>query len=283
MQHLDLEQLARLVDEPAEPAEAEHLRGCLVCRRELAEMRAQTEALGELGELGEMEPPAGAWAALEAALLEEKLIRQPAPAKARAVAFSRVHLRIAASLALFLAGGAAGAMLWRTPAGQSVATMQPAAATAPRAASRPAAPMGTPDVTYVTGTGADAPAADGSGARLAMNGAAPRADTPSVVAPRRTAPRRATVEEADRAARELIQAQAAYMAALQRLAAIADPRSGNTPETRMAALDRLVQLTAEALDRVPGDPVINGYHLAAVAERDVLRREMEKDANTEWF
>ena len=48
MQHLDLEQLARLVDEPAEPAEAEHLRGCLVCRRELAEMRAQTEALGSL-------------------------------------------------------------------------------------------------------------------------------------------------------------------------------------------------------------------------------------------
>ena len=280
MQHLDLEQLARLVDEPAEPAEAEHLRGCLVCRRELAEMRAQTEALGDLGE---MEPPAGAWAALEAALLEEKLIRQPAPAKARPMGFSRVHLRIAASLALFLAGGAAGAMLWRTPASQSIATMEPAAAQAPRSGTtRPSALMGMPEVTYVTDTGTDAPAADANGARLAMNGAA-RPDTPRAVAPRRTAPRRATVEEADRAARELIQAQAAYMAALQRLAAIADPRSGNTPETRMAALDRLVQLTAEALDRVPGDPVINGYHLAAVAERDVLRREMEKDANTQWF
>ena len=280
MQHLDLEQLARLVDEPAEPAEAEHLRGCLVCRRELAEMRAQTEALGDLGE---MEPPAGAWAALEAALLEEKLIRQPAPAKARPMGFSRVHLRIAASLALFLAGGAAGAMLWRTPASQSIATMEPAAAQAPRSGTtRPSALMGMPEVTYVTDTGTDAPAADANGARLAMNGAA-RPDTPRAVAPRRTAPRRATVEEADRAARELIQAQAAYMAALQRLAAIADPRSGNTPETRMAALDRLVQLTAEALDRVPGDPVINGYHLAAVAERDALRREMDRDATTEWF
>jgi hypothetical protein len=281
MQHLDLEELARLVDEPAEPAEAEHLRGCLVCRRELAEMRAQTEALAELGE---MEPPAGAWAALEAALLEEKLIRQPAPARVRTLGFSRVHLRIAASLALFLAGGAAGALFWRTPQARTIATLDPAAAEAPRSGtSRPSGLMTAPEVTYVTDTGVDAPAAGGSGARLAMNGGAAVRDTPRAVTPRRPAPRRATAAEADRAARDLIQAQAAYMAALQRLAAIADPRSGNAPETRMAALDRLVQLTAEALDRVPGDPVINGYHLAAVAERDVLRREMEKDANTEWF
>lgn len=278
MQHLDLEQLARLVDEPAEPAEAEHLRGCLVCRRELAEMRAQTEALATLED---PEVPPQLWAALEAQLLEEKLIRTPA--KVRAMGISRAHLRIAASLALFLAGGAAGAMLWRTPQGASVATLNPAAAEAPRTTttSRPATLMSAPEVTYVT----DAPAqADGNGARLAMNGgttdppAAPRA-----VAPKRTPPQRATAAEADRAARELMQAQAAYLAALQRLAAIADPASGNTPETRLAALDRLVQLTAEALDRVPGDPVINGYHLAAVAERAAVRREMEKDASTEWF
>lgn len=277
MQHLDLEQLARLVDGPAEPAEAEHLRGCLVCRRELAEMRAQTEALASLED---PEVPPRMWAALEAQLLEEKLIR--APARVRPLGFSRAHLRIAASLALFLMGGAAGAMLWRTPQAGSIATLNPAAAEAPRATtSRPASLMTAPEVTYVT----EIPArADGNGARLAMNGgtAAP-ADTPRAVAPRRTTPRRATAVEADRAARELMQAQAAYMAALQRLAAIADPASGNPPETRLAALDRLVQLTAEALDRVPGDPVINGYHLAAVAERDAVRRELEKDASTEWF
>jgi hypothetical protein len=280
MQHLDLEQLARLVDEPAEPAEAEHLRGCLVCRRELAEMRAQTAALGELGE---MEPPADAWMALEARLLEEKLIREPA--RVRTIGFSRVHLRIAASLALFLMGGAAGALLWRSPDAQQIRSMDPAVAQAPRSTSRPATLMSAPEVTYVMDAPADAPiqapAADGNGARLAMNGAEPSA--PRVVAPRRTPPQRATAEEADRAARELVRAQATYMAALQRLVAIADPRSGNAPETRMAALDRLVQLTAEALERVPGDPVINGYHLAAVAERDALRREMEKDAQATWF
>ncbi|HEY0017218.1 MAG TPA: hypothetical protein VGC13_12990 [Longimicrobium sp.] len=275
MQHLDMEALARLVDEPAEPAEAEHLRGCLVCRRELAGMRAQTEALGELGT---MEPPAGAWAALEARLLDEKLIGQPA--RVRPLLIHRPHLRIAASLALFLLGGAAGALFWRTPGAQPVQSLQAVAAEAPRSTSRPVSLMSAPEVTYVTEPAA--PAADANGARLAVNGAAERS-APRVVAPRRTAPRRATAAEADRAARELMQAQAAYMGALQRLAAIADPASGNAPETRMAALDRLVQLTAEALDRVPGDPVINGYHLAAVAERDALRREMEKDANATWF
>jgi hypothetical protein len=278
MQHLDLEALARLVDEPAEPAEAEHLRGCLVCRRELAEMRAQTEALGELGA---MEPSACAWAALEARLLDEKLIGDR-PARARPLLIHRPHLRIAASLALFLLGGAAGAMFWRTPGAQPVRALQTVAAEAPRTTSRPVSLMSAPEVTYVTEAGADQPKADGNGARLAVNGAA-EPSAPRVVAPRRTAPRRATAAEADRAARELMQAQAAYMGALQRLAAIADPASGNAPETRMAALDRLVQLTAEALDRVPGDPVINGYHLAAVAERDALRREMEKDANATWF
>ncbi|HEX6373775.1 MAG TPA: hypothetical protein VF006_32910 [Longimicrobium sp.] len=277
MQHLDLEQLARLVDEPAEPAEAEHLRGCLVCRRELAGMRAQTEALASLDD---PEVPPRLWAALEAQLLEEKLIRTPARARP-VIGFSRVHLRIAASLALFLMGGAAGAVLWRTPEARSIATLDSASAEAPRAASRPVSLMSAPEVTYVTDTPAPA---NGSGARLAMNGGTtdPPA-APAAVAPRRTAPRRATAAEADRAARELMQAQATYMAALQRLAAIADPASGNTPETRLAALDRLVQLTAEALDRVPGDPVINGYHLAAVAERDAVRREMDRDASTEWF
>jgi hypothetical protein len=275
MQHLDLEQLARLVDEPAQAAEAEHLRGCLVCRRELAGMREQTQALASLDD---PEVPPALWAALEARLLEEKLIRTPA--RVRTMGISRVHLRIAASVALFLAGGAAGAVLWRTPAAGTLASLDSASATAPRSTSRPAPLVGTPEVTYVT----ESPApGNGNGARLAMNGGAADTPAPRAVAPRRTPPRRATAQEADRAARELMQAQAAYMGALQRLAAIADPASGNTPETRLAALDRLVQLTAEALDRVPGDPVINGYHLAAVAERDAVRREMDRDASTEWF
>lgn len=273
--HLDLETLARLVDEPAEPHEAEHLRGCLVCHRELSEMRAQTEALGALADPA---PPAHAWAELEARLREEKLIG--GPARLRPLGIYRPPMRAAAAIALFLLGGAAGAVVMRAPGAPSIATLDPTAARAPRATGI----AGPPEVLYVSGPeAAPVPSADGNGARLAMHGAAEAEPDPPAVPPRRTAPRRATAAEADQAARELVQAQATYMAALQRLAAIADPASGNAPETRMAALERLVQLTAAALERVPGDPVINGYHLAAVAERDALRRQMEKDAQTNWF
>ena len=48
MQHLTLEEVARLVDEAPEPAEAEHLRSCLVCRRELEELRRVTSELADL-------------------------------------------------------------------------------------------------------------------------------------------------------------------------------------------------------------------------------------------
>ena len=273
--HLDLEQLARLVDEPAEPAEAEHLRGCLVCRRGLNEMRAQTHALGSLADPA---VPEGAWAALEARLLEERLIRETPPA--RFIGLYRPPMRIAAAVALFLMGGAAGALLWRAPQARPIASVDPARAEAPRGAGALDIPS---EVVYVAEAAEPAAPRDLNGARLAANGVVDgQAPAPRVAAPPRTQPRRATAAEADRAARELAEAQVAYVGALQRLAAIADPQSGNTPETRMAALDRLVQLTAQALERVPGDPVINGYHLAAVAERDALRRET-RNAETTWF
>lgn len=286
MQHLDLEQLARLVDEAPEPHEAEHLRGCLACRRELAEMRAQTDALSALGEI---DPPDAAWADLEARLADEGLIRTPAAPRNRVLGLYRPPMRIAAAIALFLLGGAAGATLLRgVDSGGRVAVEDaPATGEADRPVSRPARLM-DPEILYV---GEPAPAAapqaagDGNGARLALNGGAAEEERrpAGVVPPRRTAPVRADRAQADRAARELVRAQAEYVGALQRVAAIADPASGNTPETRLAALEQLVRLTADALERVPGDPVINGYHLAAVAERDALRRELDRDAQTAWF
>jgi hypothetical protein len=280
MQHLDLEQLARLVDEAPEPAEAEHLRGCLVCRRELAEMRAQTDALAELGAI---EPPDSAWAELETRLQEERLIGTPAP-RTRILSLYRPPMRIAAGIALFLLGGAAGGALLRSPASQDQVAVDAPAADAPRPSSRGSA-IADPEILFVREPAPAAEVAGGAhGARLAANGAASQVRrTAGAVPPERTAPRRATRAQADRAARELAQAQAEYVGALQRVAAMADPASGNTPETRLAAMEQLVALTAQALERVPGDPVINGYHLAAVAERDALRREMDRDARTEWF
>jgi hypothetical protein len=274
MQHLSCEELARLVDEPPLPHEAAHVRDCLVCRRELDEMREQTAALGSLAD---PDLPAGAWASLEAALHAEGLISAAAPARVRSGwVVERPVLRLAASLALFVLGGAAGAALWSYRSGASVAVtgttlgapvvVHPSG-TAPLLASGPA------DVAVTEAGGGEMqegmPAASPSGARLASTGAAGRpapAERASVL----------------RAERELAEAEGAYLAALQRYAAIADPASGADPVTRMTALERMIATTREALERTPGDPVINGYHLAAVRERDALTRQLA-GADKDWF
>jgi hypothetical protein len=272
MQHLSCEELARLVDEPPQPHEAAHVRDCLVCRRELEEMREQTHALGSLAD---PELPPGAWAGLEAALQAEGLLSTAAPRRVSGgwAAEHRPLLRLAASLALFVLGGAAGAALWSHRPGERVADAGPAqgppvvvhpSGMAPRLASIPAdVPVAGPEDGGMQGMQAALP----SGARLASNGAAPRpVQDPSVL----------------RAERELAEAEGAYLAALQRYAAIADPASGADPVTRMAALERMIATTREALERTPGDPVINGYHLAAVRERDALSRQLAR-ADKDWF
>ncbi|MEW5931711.1 MAG: hypothetical protein AB1941_29940, partial [Gemmatimonadota bacterium] len=120
MQHLTLEAVARLVDEAPEPDEALHLGECLACRRELAQMRAQT---GALARLADPEPPAAAWAALEAGLAEEGLLRRGAAAPRR-----QAWLRAAAAVALLVAGGAGGALVWsRGGGGGTAAAPFPAA------------------------------------------------------------------------------------------------------------------------------------------------------------
>lgn len=268
--HLTIEALARLVDEPPAPGEAAHLRDCLVCRRELAALEEQTRALAALAGA----PPSGAWERLAARLEDEGLVRT---AERRPTWIHRTQLRAAAAVVLFLLGGAAGAALW---SGRAPAPL----ADAPEATAPPAYPAlrggfdEPPVVVYET-----EPAPSAAGARLASN----PAPEPTAPAAEKAAPdppaMRDRAREADLAARELLEAQASFVAALQRLAAVADPASGNDPATRLAALDRLVGLTAAALERAPGDPVINGYHLAAAAERDALRREIDRDAGITWF
>jgi hypothetical protein len=272
MQHLTCEELARLVDEPPLPHEAAHVRDCLVCRRELDEMREQTLALGALDDPA---LPPGGWAALEAALRDEGLISTAAPSRGWGGGWmeGRPLLRMAAALALFLLGGAAGAALWSNrPGGQvaSVETTQGAPVVVHPSGSAPLLASGPADVPVAPGSGElpGAPAASPSGARLAVNGAAVR---PAPVDP--------VVRQAER---ELAEAEGAYLAALQRYAAIADPASGADPVTRMAALERMISATRDALERNPGDPVINGYHMAAVRERDALSRQLAA-ADKDWF
>ena len=271
--HLTLEALARIVDEPAAPAEAEHLRDCLVCRRELAGLREQTEALAGLAG----SPSPHAWDDLRARLEDEGLLRA-GPRRHRLGGAFRTQARAAAVVLVALGG--AGAFAWqaRTPA--PIAAAGGDAGFPVRSDPATGGFAGVPELVYTYDASAAAPA---NGARLAANVEAP---APAArIAPRLPDPpaARASAREADRAARELLEAQATFVVALQRLAAAADPASGNDPETRLAVLDRLVRLTASALERAPGDPVVNGYHLAAAAEHERLRREIEKDAQTTWF
>jgi hypothetical protein len=281
MQHLNLEDIARLVDEAPEPAEAAHLRDCLTCRRELKEMQAQTR---ELAILPDVDPPARAWHALEAALAAESLIR---PQPTRVIWYRHAGMRAAAAVALFVLGGVAGAAVWgaRTPS-DAGAGDAPRIAVGSRATSTE--PVETLIATlpedWLLETDAQAQPAP-SGVRLASNGDSPAPRPRREAAPqqaRRTVPQVSSTAAAHAVA-ELAEAQAAYVAALQRYAAVADAGSGADPQTRLAALDQLVLLTTAALERVPGDPVINGYLMAALSERDQLRREIRAAANVTWF
>jgi hypothetical protein len=50
--------------------------------------------------------------------------------------------------------------------------------------------------------------------------------------------------------------------------------SPGDPVARLAALDNIVLTTAEALHEAPTDPIINGYHLSALAQRDAVLRQL---------
>lgn len=275
MQHLTLEELARLVDEAPEPAEAEHLRDCLVCRRERDAMRAQTAALADLAD---PEPSPGAWRSLEAALAAEGLMR---PAPARAFRVSHPLLRIAAALLLFATGAAAGLSLLRpgTTGQVAQAPVQPSKdeGRVLGVAQLPPAAAESRVVDAPVEDAAAVPAAEPPVARLvSAHGADARPATP-----RRRAP--ALTPEARAAAKELDEAEAAYVAALRHYAEIADPASGADPETRLSALNTLVETTGRALERAPGDPVLNGYHLAVLDERDALRRQIDRASQSAWY
>jgi len=122
MNHLSLENLARLLDEEPSRSESEHLAECADCRSELAALRADRDALNALPDL--LPPPPTAWPDLAERLKEEGLIRtevtggtQVTPARTG----GRRFLYLAASLALFLLGGSTGYLLRGADSGGEIA------------------------------------------------------------------------------------------------------------------------------------------------------------------
>jgi hypothetical protein len=205
MQHLTLEVLARLVDEPPLPAEAEHLAGCPACAGELEAIREQTDGLRRLPDLA---PPPGGWWRLRLEIGGAPRWRSPAVAR---------FGRMAAGIVLFLAGAGLGAAANGGSVGAGIAPDAPGAAS--------------------------------------LEGAAA----------------------------ELRAAESEYLRAITRYAELTETGDGLDPLNRLAALESIVLTTRAALRDAPADPVINNYHLIALAQREALLRRLETGGGDEWF
>ncbi|MDA1104478.1 MAG: hypothetical protein O2956_12890 [Gemmatimonadetes bacterium] len=108
MEHLSIEQLARLVDEEPTSAEADHLSGCVACSNEWEALREQTLGLGSLPDLV---PPLGDWSVLEARLRSEGLVSDPGLIRRLGLAQTPAWMKAAAAVMLFLSGAGAGSMV----------------------------------------------------------------------------------------------------------------------------------------------------------------------------
>lgn len=273
MWHLEPDTIARLVDEAPDPTEAEHLAGCADCAAVLEGMKDQTRMLGELPKI----IPAPAWDGVRNRLAEEGLLGGGA-----AVGFGggriRPWMRYAAALALFLAGGAVGAIFaGGDDAGEGRVALGPTAA-APAAS--PAGTVANDDdgATALRGAGDEqlAAAIDEAEARSAEPEPQPIPQTRpaggTLVANASQDPARArTPEEALRLVR---QTEDAYLAAMTRFAELTGQAQDDNVALRLATLDGIVVTTGAALREAPADPVINGYYLTARAQRDAVLRNV---------
>ncbi len=286
MQHLTTEALARLVDEPPDRAEAAHLEGCAACRDELQALRRQTAALAALGQAESADPPPEQWDAILAGLSASA----GAAATDDLVIRRRTHVRpwlvrAAAAVLLYALGTGTGlALRGRTRADlgpRPVATTE----TTPRAAApqqRPALATQEPAVTSpapaTQGNAIQSPAPDPaaqSAGRLASDdGRAGRL---------RPLPEPSEARTPEEALQLMAEFEQGYSQAYTRLAELRHQQPSDDPVTQIAALNAIVLTPGQALDRAPADPLINGYHLAAMAQRDAALRQVALRSDGRWF
>lgn len=296
MSHPSPEQLARLVDEPPTAAEAEHLAACAECRTELDALRIEHDALGALPRIL---PVPTSWETM-LHRLEREGVLQPAT-RYRATPLPR----LAAAIVLFVAGGVTGAALARADGmrevavvGSSDVTSRPSVESAPAALADEPTPGSTPapptpavdepragDVAPTVkmaaqGTRQDAPTVEYADDDLPSLYGVPARSGPDWSQLARTAGNARTTDEAARFVRDT---ESAYLAAMTRLAELTESGSSDAA-LRLATLEGIVATTGAALERSPADPVINGYHLAARAQRDALLRTVSTSpARDPWY
>ena len=85
------------------------------------------------------------------------------------------------------------------------------------------------------------------------------------------------------AAEQVRTAESAYLSALTRYAELAAQSEPTDPVARLAALENIVLTTRAALGQAPADPVINGYHLTALAQREATLKQLASTRGKTWF
>jgi len=248
MSHLSLDSLARLVDEPATPEQENHLAACRECGRLLDELSAQTRALAALPSIA---PPAGAWDAIAARL-------EPEPgcvARRRGTPGALAHT--GSRIAAFIRGEHLHEERQRRTFRR--ATYAAAAITLLFGGGLTQSVLSRSDErTGVGGLG-------GLGRGGFEVGGIDLASATIASAP-------LTIDEAKTRLRV---AELIYHRALLDYSAFANPIPPRDVVARLATLDAIVQTTGAALERAPADPVINTYHLAALAERTTLLGQIQ--------
>lgn len=252
MLHLSSDRLAALADSEPTPLETEHLAACAVCARERAANRSLLMmARAEREQLG---MPLTRWDSLAPELHRAGLVAAgalmsaPVPvtetqSTARSASVRRAVRWLQAAAVLLLVGG--GAALGRLSAG--------------------AAPFSfawsvEPSVSASAIEGTPLPP-------LPPLGVAARSDA--------ALPEFSSVDEALVALRRYevaYQHAAAYLADHDSTTRVDD---SDAYRTRLAALDRAGRAMSEALREAPYDPVINGYYLTTLGQREATLRQLD--------
>ncbi|HSJ08555.1 MAG TPA: hypothetical protein VK928_01550 [Longimicrobiales bacterium] len=265
MSHLSLETIARIVDDGPSVEENRHLDACATCR---AELDAMVEDVHALKMLPDVVPTVDRWDELEGMLVDEGLLIT----RRRVAWYNGPHLmQAAAAVVLFLGGTMAGRMMMGTPAPTTIAQPAPSLINATTSQQQPPAYATTaqdPALLPVDGMQPQPAPASNPNVTLAANGGFSRAGQPR------------TVEEA---AALLRQTEDLYLTALTRYAELATQSQTGDPVARLAALQSIVMTTQAALNQAPTDPVINGYHLTALAQRDAALRQVATTTGDTWY
>lgn len=243
MSHLSTERLAALGDESPTPSEASHLAVCAECARERAAYRAlvamahaERDALGL--PLSRWESIASALAADGAPDTSSAIAIEPylrSDARQHRPRFRRMPLQAAAAVLLLVGGVIAG----RASSG------------APPLPPAPVSDIGSQPEASVNSSTTSASLANADSVRFV------------------------SIEEARLAQ---LRAEAVYQRAAAFLAEYDSTGAGDgSPmvyRSRLTALDQMEVIQREAMRQAPHDPVINGYYLTTLGQREATLRQL---------